>query len=79
MKLGLYKHYKGNLYNVLGIARHSEDLSELVVYQSLYNDYRLWARPKDLFLSTIELNGKEQPRFEFVGETVTAAPAFEQR
>lgn len=64
-KPGLYQHYKGNYYNAIGICRHSETLEIMVVYQALYGDYRLWVRPLDLFLSTIDLDGQTKPRFEF--------------
>lgn len=63
---GLYRHYKGNLYQVLGTARHSETHEELVVYQALYGDYGLWVRPASMFEETIEYKGKPQVRFTFV-------------
>ena len=74
MKLGLYKHYKGKLYQVLSVARHSETLEELVVYQALYGDYGIWARPKNMFCSDIEIDGTNQPRFQFMDENITKAP-----
>ncbi len=49
MKLGIYQHYSGKLYQVIGIARHSETLEELVVYQCLYGSYGLWIRPRAMF------------------------------
>lgn len=66
MELGLYKHYKGNIYEVIGIARHSETLEELVVYKATYQKEgeNLWVRPKAMFLETIVLDGIEQKRFE---------------
>jgi len=71
VKLGRYKHFKGKPYEVIGIARHSETLEELVVYKALYeSEYgknALWIRPKKMFLETVEKNGKKIPRFEFVG------------
>lgn len=70
LKLGKYKHYKGNLYQVLGIARHSETLEELVVYQALYKseygENALWVRPVEMFKGKVEFNGKLVQRFEFV-------------
>ena len=70
LKLGKYKHYKGNLYQVLGIARHSETLEELVVYQALYKseygENALWVRPVEMFKGKVKVNGKLVPRFEFV-------------
>lgn len=48
IKLGLYRHYKGNLYQVIGLARHSETLEFLVVYQALYGSYGIWVRPFEI-------------------------------
>ena len=68
MKLGKYQHYKGNFYEVLGVARHSETLEELVVYRALYHhevygDNSLWVRPKAMFLETVVVEGKAVLRF----------------
>ena len=68
MKLGKYQHYKGNFYDVIGVAHHSETLEELVVYRALYKhekygDNSLWVRPKDMFLETVIVEGKEVLRF----------------
>jgi hypothetical protein len=63
---GRYRHYKGNEYIVLGVARHSETEEELVVYRPDYGQRDLWVRPKTMFLETVELDGKEVPRFQFV-------------
>lgn len=68
MKLGKYQHYKGNFYEVIGVARHSETLEELVVYRAFYNhevygDNSLWVRPKTMFLETVVVDGKEVLRF----------------
>ena len=60
---GRFRHYKGNLYEVLGIARHSETLDELVVYRALYGDFGLWVRPKAMFLETVNVEGRPVPRF----------------
>lgn len=60
---GRYRHYKGNEYTVLGLARHSETLEELVVYRQEYGDHGLWVRPASMFLETVELEGKKVPRF----------------
>lgn len=65
---GRYRHYKGNEYQVLGIARHSETEEELVVYRTLYGDRSLWVRPRDMFLESVTVDGEERPRFEWVGE-----------
>ena len=69
LKLGKYKHYKGKEYEVIGIARHSETLEELVVYKALYqNDgENLWVRPLQMFLEVVEIEGKKMPRFELLG------------
>ena len=71
VKLGKYKHYKGAIYVVLGTARHSETLEELVVYRHLgeseFGKDALWVRPKKMFLETVSFEGKEVQRFEFVG------------
>lgn len=66
MELGLYKHYKGNLYEVIGIARHSETLEELVVYKATYQEEgeNIWVRPLAMFLETIVIDGVERKRFE---------------
>lgn len=65
IKLGRYQHYKGNFYEVIGVAKHSETLEELVVYRTLYGDGGLWVRPLEMFLETVELSGKSIPRFRF--------------
>lgn len=74
IKLGLYRHYKGNLYQVIGLARHSETLEPLVVYQALYGSYGIWVRPFEMFASPIEHNGVQMQRFEFIGENLANAP-----
>jgi len=66
MKRGLYQHYKGNFYQVLGLARHTETEEECVVYQSFYGDYGLWVRPRALFEGTLEIGGEIKPRFTFI-------------
>jgi hypothetical protein len=72
MQLGKYQHFKGNFYEVIGIAHHSETLEEMVVYRALYEhekygDNSLWVRPKEMFLENVTRDGKEMPRFKFVG------------
>lgn len=74
MKLGLYQHCKGNLYQVWGVSRHSETLEEYVVYQALYGDYGLWVRPKQMFLETVEVDGIQVPRFKFLSENLANSP-----
>ena len=71
IKLGRYQHFKGNFYEVLGVARHSETLEELVVYHALYDSKKfgknsLWIRPKKMFIEIVKLNEKIIPRFKFI-------------
>jgi len=66
MKLGKYKHYKGNIYEVIGIAKHSEDLEEMVVYRALYGDNGLWVRPKKMFSENVVVDEVEVPRFKYL-------------
>lgn len=72
LKLGRYRHFKGNEYKVLGVARHSETLEEMVVYQALYGEasasWRIWIRPLAMFLEEVEVNGQRQPRFQYLCE-----------
>ena len=68
MKPGRYRHYKGNDYLVLGVARHSETEEELVVYRQDYDERGLWVRPKQMFLESVELDGQRVPRFMFIGD-----------
>lgn len=74
MQLGLYEHYRGNKYRVIGLCRHSETLEELVVYQALYGDYGLWVRPLAMFQETITHDGKEMPRFKFLHTLFEESP-----
>ena len=66
IKLGKYKHYKGNEYEVIGIARHSETLEEMVVYKALYGDGGIWVRPLSMWEEIVVKDGKEYKRFEYV-------------
>ena len=61
---GRYRHYKGNFYEVIDVARHSETEELLVVYRCLYGDYSLWVRPLAMFLETVNVNGTRVARFE---------------
>lgn len=60
---GVYRHFKGNYYQLLGVARHSETLEELVVYRALYGERGLWVRPLSMWNETVERDGKKIPRF----------------
>ena len=64
----LYEHYKGQRYKILGVARHSETLEELVVYQALYGNGDIWVRPLSMFLENITINSQSQPRFRLIQE-----------
>jgi len=66
---GVYKHYKEKYYLVLWSATHTETGETLVVYQSLYDDNRIWVRPLEMFISNVEYNGIVQPRFKKVAES----------
>lgn len=65
LELGLYKHYKGNIYEVIGIAKHSETLEDMVVYKATYQPEgeNWWVRPLKMFLETVIIDGVEQKRF----------------
>ena len=64
---GPYRHFKGKEYRVLGVARHSETLEPLVVYQALYGERGLWVRPAAMWTEQGEREGKTMPRFTYVG------------
>ncbi len=68
IKKGRYRHFKGGEYRVIGIARHSETLEEMVVYEALYGEGGLWVRPASMWNEEIERDGKKFKRFEFIGE-----------
>jgi hypothetical protein len=63
IQIGKYRHYKGNDYEVIGVARHSEDESELVVYRPMYGERGLWVRPLSMFVEFVEVDGESIPRF----------------
>lgn len=60
---GRYRHYKGNEYEVIGMARHSETRDMMVVYRPLYGEGGLWVRPAEMFAENVTVDGKTQPRF----------------
>lgn len=66
--LGKYRHYKGNLYEVVGIASHSETLEPMVVYRALYGEKELWVRPAYMWQEEVKANGKTVKRFTYIGE-----------
>ena len=63
VKRGIYQHYKGAQYEVIGCANHSETQEEVVVYRALYGDYGLWVRPKEMFIEKVQINEQLCPRF----------------
>ncbi len=68
IKLGKYRHFKGNEYEVIGIARHSETLEKMVVYRALYGDGGLWVRPAAMWQETVTRDGVTYPRFTYIGD-----------
>lgn len=68
IKLGKYRHFKGNEYEVIGIAKNSETLEETVVYRALYGEKDLWVRPAYMWNETVERDGKTFKRFTYIGE-----------
>lgn len=73
---GRYRHYKGNEYQVIGIARHSETEEEMVVYRKLYGDHSLWVRPLAMFRELVEVAGRQVPRFALLEESETQGVAL---
>ena len=65
---GRYRHFKGREYEVVGIARHSEDQSPLVVYRALYNDFGLWVRPAEMWNEEVIQDGRAYTRFVRIEE-----------
>ena len=64
IKPGIYRHYKGNTYEVIGVASHSETLEPMVVYRALYGERGLWVRPASMWSEEVEVNGRKVRRFE---------------
>lgn len=65
---GLYRHFRGKEYRVIGLARHSETLEPHVVYQALYGEGGLWVRPAGMFAEQVSAGGRMRPRFERIGD-----------
>ena len=63
---GIYKHFKGNNYQVIGVAKHSEGEPDMVVYRPLYGNRELWVRPLAMFVETVEVDGCIKPRFQYL-------------
>lgn len=67
LKPGIYRHFKGNRYELIGVARHSETLEPMVVYRALYGERGLWIRPAAMWSETVDRDGYRGPRFAYVG------------
>lgn len=70
IKPGIYRHFKGNQYEVLYTAKHSETLEPMVVYKALYGDGAVWVRPASMWSQEVEYFGKTVPRFLYIGENI---------
>ncbi len=68
IKPGKYRHFKGNEYRVLYVARHSETLEDMVIYQALYGEMGIWVRPAAMWDETVQRDGLTFRRFEYIGE-----------
>lgn len=68
LKPGRYRHFKGKEYRLLALAKHSETLEDMVVYQALYGQGGLWVRPAAMWRETVEREGYSGPRFTYIGE-----------
>ena len=79
LKPGLYRHYKGPLYRVFEVARHSETEEQLVVYRALYGEGGLWVRPLQMFVEQVEQAGQQKPRFAWCDDQQAAESELEPR
>ena len=68
IKPGRYRHFKGNEYEVIGLARHSETQEEMVIYRTLYGDFGLWVRPARMWNETVERDGTTFRRLTYIGQ-----------
>ncbi|MCI6937674.1 MAG: DUF1653 domain-containing protein [Clostridiales bacterium] len=68
IKPGKYRHFKGNYYEVIGIAHHTETMEEMVVYRALYGEHGLWVRPAVMWTETVDRDGYHGPRFQYIGK-----------
>lgn len=68
IKLGRYRHFKGNEYEVLHLAKHSETLEEMVVYRALYGEHGVWVRPASMWNEMVTRDGQTKRRFTYIGE-----------
>jgi hypothetical protein len=75
LRPGKYRHFKGNEYEVIGVARHSETQEPMVVYRPLYADSGLWVRPLAMFTETLIHDGKSLPRFQFLSDGGVSTPS----
>ncbi|MCQ2567874.1 MAG: DUF1653 domain-containing protein [Mogibacterium sp.] len=68
LKPGIYRHFKGNEYELLHVATHSETLEQMVVYRALYGEHGVWVRPARMWEESVEVDGKRVERFTYIGE-----------
>ena len=69
-KKGIYRHYKGNCYQYIGLAKHSETCEPMVIYRALYGDCDFWVRPLSMWNEEVDVNGKKVLRFTYIGDTM---------
>ena len=69
IKIGRYRHFKGNEYEVLYLAKHSESLEDMVVYRALYGAHGVWVRPASIWNEIVERDGKTYKRFTYIGDS----------
>ena len=68
LKKGIYRHFKGNMYELCDVVTHSETLEKMIVYRALYGEKELWVRPASMWNETVEINGEKVPRFRLIEE-----------